>query len=330
MVLLELFLRFSGTSIPSFVQDDARFGRVLRPNAPLLFVNEGFHLGDVNRWGYLGPGYPPKKPPGTFRIALLGDSFVEGFQLFDRHHVRSLLERDLSRDGARVEVLNFGLSGFNFPLMFDYGREFVSQYEPDVVAFFVGSEDFAQPSTDLGPRFRVEGDSLIVDLEFAHTPPFRRKTRFGSIRNFGFYTLLKKAYTLARQGRTAAIVLDKLHPDHGQPPPEIDWDEESAAIDPGRDRVNRWMMAELGRRNASGSVRIVFIVKGHVADSHAALIEENGMALWDPKPALDALRAQGIDPQWWPATSKRGHWNARGHEAIAEYLRPKLRDWVEP
>jgi hypothetical protein len=236
----------------------------------------------------------------------------------------------LSRDGARVEVLNFGLSGFNFPLMFDYGREFVSQYEPDVVAFFVGSEDFAQPSTDLGPRFRVEGDSLIVDLEFAHTPTFRRKTRFGSIRNFGFYTLLKKAYTLARQGRTTAILLDKLHPDHGQLPPEIDWDEGSAAIDPGRDRVNRWMMAELGRRNASGSVRIVFIVKGHVADSHAALIEENGMALWDPKPALDALRAQGIDPQWWPATSKRGHWTARGHEAIAEYLRPKLQEWVEP
>jgi hypothetical protein len=57
MLLLELFLRFSGTSIPSFVRDDARFGRVLRPDTPLLFVNEGFYLGGLRSIEKLGPGY---------------------------------------------------------------------------------------------------------------------------------------------------------------------------------------------------------------------------------------------------------------------------------
>ncbi|GJM44642.1 MAG: hypothetical protein DHS20C21_14840 [Gemmatimonadota bacterium] len=328
LIALELFLRLSGTSIPSFVQDDARFGRVLRPDTPLLFVNEGFYLGDVNHYGYLGPGRPPEKTAGTVRIALLGDSFVEGFQLLDRQHLRSRLERGLNETGdAPVEVLNFGFSGFNFPRMYHYWSELVADYDPDLVLFFVGVDDFQQPSTDLGPRFRTEGDSLVVDLGFRDTRSFRRKTQFSATRHFGFYTLFKKAYQLVRQGRTAAIVLDKLHPAHGAPAAEIDWAGES--VNPAMDRVNERMLAALGEANASGDVRIAFVVKRDLGDHYPELLSRNGLRLLDPEPALDVLRAQGIDPHWWPATSRRGHWNADAHAAIAGFLEPEVRRLIE-
>ena len=108
LIILELFLRWSGTSSAAFVIDDDNLGRVLRPNTNIILVNEGFFMGRVNRGGYLGPYYPEEKPSQTVRIALIGDSFVAGLQLFGRYHFRTIMEQSLKDSlSDSVQVLNF-------------------------------------------------------------------------------------------------------------------------------------------------------------------------------------------------------------------------------
>ena len=56
------------------------------------------------------------KPPNTFRIAVIGDSFAEALQVDLDHTFWSVMERKLAEgwrgNGQRVEVLNFGVSGY--------------------------------------------------------------------------------------------------------------------------------------------------------------------------------------------------------------------------
>lgn len=330
LAAIEAFLRLSGAVLPSFVRDDERFGRVLRPDTPLLFVNEGFHLGRTNEWGYLGPGPGPGAaggPDGELRVALLGDSFVEGFQVFDRRHFRSRLEAALNADPARpVRVMNFGFSGFNFARSADYADAYVSRFAPDLVLFFAGIDDFVQESTDLGPRFRAEGDSVVADLSFRESPAFRRKQAVSAARDFSFYTLLRKCVQLVKEGRAGVLVLDKLHPAYDAPQAETDWVEAAAdRSDPAREAVNRRFIEKLGRWNDAGRPKVAFVAKRPLEGRYREWIEEAGLPILDPTPALRESRERGIDPNWWPVTKRRGHWNDAGHGIIARELAAPVR-----
>lgn len=329
LAVVEVFLRLSGAVLPSFVRDDERFGRVLRPDMSLLFVNEGFFLGRTNAWGYLGPGPGPgpDRPDGELRVALLGDSFVEGFQILDRRHFRSRLEAALNADASRpVRVMNFGFSGFNFARAADYADAYVSRFDPDLVLFFAGIDDFVQESTDLGPRFRAEGDSVVVDLSFRESAAFRRKLAVSAARDFSFYTLLRKCVQLVKEGKTGLLVLEKLHPAHGAPQAETDWAGSDAdAPDPAKDAVNRRLLGKLGRWNDSGHPRVAIVAKRPLSGRYREWIEEAGLPILDPQPALRASRERGVDPNWWPVTKRRGHWNDTGHEIIARELAAPVR-----
>ena len=118
LILIEFFLRLTEISLPSRVYDDPRLGRSHKPNSKIFQASaEGFCIGRVNKFGYLGPAYDTQKRSNTFRIALIGDSYVAGLQLFDRLHFRKLLEDKLSiYMDMDVEVLNFGIGGIDFAI----------------------------------------------------------------------------------------------------------------------------------------------------------------------------------------------------------------------
>ena len=118
---------------------------------------------EVNTFGYLGPGYPAEKPANTIRIALIGDSYVAGLQLFERHHFRARLERELSAaTGERIEVLNFGIGGIDFRGMYAMYEGKVLRYQPDLVLFFVTKRDFQTKDTLPAPGVVLNGKSLDI------------------------------------------------------------------------------------------------------------------------------------------------------------------------
>jgi hypothetical protein len=79
-------------------------------------------------------GYLPA--PGTFRVLVLGDSFVEGYTVPLEQVVSKVLESRLDAPGCRAEVLNAGVSAYSTDQEFLLYKEEGSRYRPQVVALF--------------------------------------------------------------------------------------------------------------------------------------------------------------------------------------------------
>ncbi|WP_299648902.1 SGNH/GDSL hydrolase family protein [uncultured Tateyamaria sp.] len=84
-----------------------------------------------------------EKPPGTCRIALLGDSYFMGYEAHYEDTIVGLLESRLAAMGYRVEVPNFAVSGFSTEEMLREFEERTVTFDPDVVIVQFGRGDFA-------------------------------------------------------------------------------------------------------------------------------------------------------------------------------------------
>ena len=97
-----------------------------------------------NRLGLRDPRDSFAKPPNTFRILLLGDSFMEAVQVDERQTTASLLEAHLrqARPDLNVEVVNAGVAGWSTSLEYLYLDHEGHRFQPDLVvlAFFVGND----------------------------------------------------------------------------------------------------------------------------------------------------------------------------------------------
>src|SRR5262249_26307243 len=110
----------------------------------------------TNAMGYRDLGAKEAKPPGTVRVALLGDSLVEALQVPYGATAGHLLEERLNAqppDGAlasssssasssavpgrRFEVLNFGVSCFGVGQDLLNWEKSVSRFHPDWVFVYV-------------------------------------------------------------------------------------------------------------------------------------------------------------------------------------------------
>jgi len=327
MGLLELFLRFSGSSTPSFVVNDPRFGLAFRPNTPFVYFTEGLYVGGVNKFGYLGPGYPPEKPAGVLRVALLGDSFIEGFQLLDRSHLRRIMEDELNRAGPRrAEVMNFGFSGSNLAMMYDYNKEFVAQFHPDVALFFIGQDDMKNDSSELGPRFSAVNDSVRVDLSFAQSAGYKRHAQLGFIRRLALYSLVRNVFRRAQESDSREIVLGKVY---GWFKPETRKQAQVSKADTSWP-LDKAIFDELAAWNRSGETRIAVVEKRPLDAAYRDYIRSVGIPIYDLQPVLKQLEQQGIRPNYWPVSGTVGHWNHSAHTAIGRYLAPRVLELVAP
>lgn len=75
-----------------------------------------------------------EKPPGTFRIVLLGDSRTFGFGVPIEEHFSTLLEGYF----RNVEVINLGIGGYGIDQELLFLRSEGFRYEPDLVLAYVG------------------------------------------------------------------------------------------------------------------------------------------------------------------------------------------------
>ncbi len=321
----EAYFRATEISLPSFVVDDPVLGRTFRPNARAALVQEGFYMDRINAYGYLGPSYPRERKEGTLRIALIGDSFVEAFQVFPDYSLRSVLESELAkRVDTPVEVLNFGRSGQDLRTMYAYYKDLVAGFQPDVTLFVVIDHAFLGSDKSLGPVcYLDENDSLRVSYDFAKSDAYRRKIELGFTRELGSYQLLQSAFYRYRQGETARILFDKFVPAPRAGTPGL---ETVTQLEDRYSAINRAVIAELSRVGRSEGTRIVFVGHKEVPRSYVEMAENAGLPFIDLRPALDELKRSGIDPYYWPVTNNDGHWNQEGQRVIGAYLADRLAD----
>lgn len=132
---VELLLRRCFWYSGSWFDPDPVLGWKLKKNARSVLNTPEFRITmTTNSRGWRDIERSLEKPPGSYRIALLGDSFVEAtsVEMDDAFHRR--LERILSDESRReTEVLNFGVGGYGtLQEYLVYGRE-ARRYAPDLV-----------------------------------------------------------------------------------------------------------------------------------------------------------------------------------------------------
>ncbi len=104
----------------------------LRPSAQIRAETEY----RVNALGLRGPETTLEKPAGTRRVAVLGDSIAFGYWVAEKDAFPRQLEVLLNERpcrGAPVEVLNFGVPGYNLDQETEVLRAKALDFQPDIV-----------------------------------------------------------------------------------------------------------------------------------------------------------------------------------------------------
>jgi hypothetical protein len=175
LLIVEVALRVSGFTYfnPYIVDQDV--GYSLRPNAEGWWKREGLTYVKISSQGFRDREHPIAKPPDTLRIAVLGDSFAEALQVPQENAFWSVMEQRVRQcppaASRKVEVLNFGVSGFSTARELILLRKRVWQYSPDVIVLLVTTaNDIRDNSRALSeyakqpvPYFVFRDNKLILD-----------------------------------------------------------------------------------------------------------------------------------------------------------------------
>jgi hypothetical protein len=178
----ELLLRLFNVSYTVFIWTDPVRGVSHIPGAKGRADYGSRHVVEINSQGWRGPEVAIEHPPGTFRIALLGDSFIEAFEVPFEETVGEVLERRLSELWqVPVEVLNFGQGGYGTAQQQLTLHHEVWKYSPDLVLLAITTandiSDNYRPlkDTDYVPYYVYQGDSLVLDNSFTKANGYRNR-----------------------------------------------------------------------------------------------------------------------------------------------------------
>lgn len=105
----------------------------------------------INSRGMRGPEPSERKPPGLRRIALLGDSIAFGYWVDERDALPRQLQDLLEQSGAGpVEVLNFGVPGYNLEQETELLRTAALRFAPDLAVVVFCLNDLRALSHEYG------------------------------------------------------------------------------------------------------------------------------------------------------------------------------------
>lgn len=136
-----------------FRQYDPNIGVALIPNKK-VHHNRGCFEGvvETNSFGMRDRERTLAKPPGVFRIALLGDSVIEAVHVKPEEVVNIQLEKLLRAKGYNVEVLNFGVEGIGTTQELLIYEQKVRQFRPDLVLLTFTWNDIMNNSSVIQPE----------------------------------------------------------------------------------------------------------------------------------------------------------------------------------
>jgi len=103
----------------------------------------------INSLGFRGPEVSLRKPPGTRRVIVVGDSYVFGIGVDAERTFPALLARHLNASRRETwEVINLGVNSYSTDQELILFSEVGPQLEPDVVVLVVCDNDFEANTFD--------------------------------------------------------------------------------------------------------------------------------------------------------------------------------------
>ncbi|MCK4666781.1 SGNH/GDSL hydrolase family protein [Candidatus Dependentiae bacterium] len=213
-IFIEILIRVTG--IPgisgSWIKSDPDIGWRNIPEHRYVFNKENDHpiIGKMNSYGWRDHEWLLIKTEQTYRVAVLGDSYIEAFQVEEDKTFLTITENILSQgSGINYELMNFGRSGFTQTEEYLIITSDIEKFNPEMyILFFLPSNDIRDisKSTAQGIRpFYIEPghqDENIVtpyfDKSFTKSNKYKIKCflsifrRHSAIINFIVELILKR------------------------------------------------------------------------------------------------------------------------------------------
>jgi hypothetical protein len=159
LVVRQIFPVDTGTSF-AFRIPHPILGWILKPGT--TYTNrmpEGLSLVSYNSEGWRDVEHTLEKPPGTFRILVLGDSFMEAYSVDFAESLPGQLAQLASREGRQVEVINLGVGGFGTLQEYLAFHHFGRAYAPDLVLLAFYTENDVSNNSLALERVRAVDDA---------------------------------------------------------------------------------------------------------------------------------------------------------------------------
>jgi hypothetical protein len=138
-----------------------RSGMVIHPPSTRIHLANFGQTVEFNSLGMRDVEHPQPKPPGTFRILVLGDSFMEALQVpLEASFHRQLEHRLRALTGRPIEVMNGAVSGWGTDDHLEYLTRHGVTFAPDLV--IVAMTLHNDVSDNLQERFHTVADGRLV------------------------------------------------------------------------------------------------------------------------------------------------------------------------
>jgi hypothetical protein len=150
LAFLEFLFAVAGIGENEYLKIDPAIGFSPIPGKQVTWREEGFCRTVWNTQAMRDKERTLAKPARTYRIAVLGDSFVEGLQVSDDQTFCHLLEEKLNQSGVapsnatRFEVLNFGVANYNLGQEYLRLKQKALAFNPDLVVMAVRPDTIYQ------------------------------------------------------------------------------------------------------------------------------------------------------------------------------------------
>ncbi len=161
------------SEVKLLVQHDPALGWAKIPNSHTLRVTPEYRVEErINSKGLRGPELAYEKPKDTYRILLLGDSFIEGYSVNDDQLISTKLIQKLGGKVGKkkLEIINGGTGGYSTDQEYLFLTTEGHKYHPDLVVLFLFQNDMHYNAVDeylpLGrgrkPRFELIDEKLAL------------------------------------------------------------------------------------------------------------------------------------------------------------------------
>lgn len=118
------------------------------------------------------PMSSPAKPPGAFRVVVLGDSFVLGYTVARENLFVDQLEGLWQSEGRNVDVINAGTEGYSTDQEVAWFLKHGAAFDPDLVLLLPYENDLywnSQPKYQATPKPRFTAAGELEDRELENT-----------------------------------------------------------------------------------------------------------------------------------------------------------------
>jgi len=310
---------------------------------------------EVNRQGWnSGVGdYRRARTPGTLRVAVIGDSYVEALQVDADRSLAEQLARELAGAGVAAECFRFGISAAPLSQYLHMLERAAIAYRPDVVVVVLVHNDFRESYRGTGGRYassflklRVRDGAVRGEIPPA---PYRRTWR-DALRQTATlrYLYYRRQVTPASVIAGARALLDSASArlsgeaaDRRERPQRHQANVDTRAVIrdlPAIEAATDHLFGRLDEAAGVADARLLLVMDGHRQHIYRGADPASSKALALNRLAARVAATHGIPfldlhPVFaadWREHGRRlehvhdAHWNARGHALAARAVARRL------